>query len=519
MMTDSPDSTLSQSTGTASSQPTEMPSLGMTGVPASHPGEAPISRSADATTSQSTVASATQTWRTRRTRISAFTCAVAAILLVFALQGCASGDTAQDESSSTTTTTSSETDDSSTSSDASSTDTSEDTTSTTSATAPTKDDITIDQTLTNSEDGGHAITADGTSDSYSNTQVTKTGDSSDEDADFYGDNAAIFATNGATLTLSDMIIQTDGSHANAVFSYGSGTVVDISDSVIETTGNNSGGLMTTGGGTTNATNLSIYTTGNSSAAIRSDRGGGTVNVDGGSYTTDGTGSPVIYSTADITVSNALLTSTASQGVVVEGSNSVTLNNTDLVASNTTKNSSKSDYYQAIMIYQSMSGDASEGASSFTATGGTITNANGDIFFVNNTTTTITLTGVDITNNDTSGVFLRAAAAGWGKTGSNGGNVTLYANDQDIQGDMLVDDVSSLNAYLSDGSAFSGAINPSGQQGSVYVELSDGATWTLTGDSYVTSLTCDANSIDLNGHTLYVNGVAYTEGTASTGTAV
>lgn len=277
--------------------------------------------------------------------------------------------------------------------------------------------------------------------------------------------------------------------------------------------------MTTGGGTMNAENLTIHTTGNSSAAIRSDRGGGTVTVTGGSYTTDGTGSPVIYSTADITVNDAVLESTASQGVVVEGKNSVTLNNVDLIADNNTKNSDKSEWYQAVMIYQSMSGDAAEGESYFTMDGGSLTNRNGDIFFVNNTVTTITLSDADIVNEDGEGVFLRAAAAGWGSEGSNGGQVTLIASDQVIDGNMIVDDVSNLNLYLSDGSEFNGAINTDGQAGEVYVEISGGSKWVLTGDSYITSLTCDADSIDLNGHTLYVNGVAYEAGTASEGEAI
>ena len=316
-----------------------------------------------------------------------------------------------------------------------------------------------------------------------------------------------------------MVVKTNGTHANAVFSYGEGTTVNVSDSVIETTGNCSGGLMTTGGGTMNATNLNIHTTGNSSAAIRSDRGGGTVNVTGGSYTTDGTGSPAIYSTADITVSDANLASTASQGIVIEGKNSVTLNNVTLDASNTTKNSDKSEWYQAVMIYQSMSGDAAEGASSFTMNGGTLRNRNGDVFFVNNTVTTISLSGANIVNDDESGVFLRAAAAGWGNEGSNGGQVTLKADDQAIDGDMLVDSVSNLNLYLADGSTFTGAINPSGAEGEVYVELGGSSKWTLTADSYISSLTCDADSIDLNGHTLYVNGQAYEAGTASSGEAI
>ena len=389
----------------------------------------------------------------------------------------------------------------------------------TAGSAPQKSDITVNETVANSVDGEHAIEANGSTDSYANVEVDKTGDSnSGDEADFYGDNATVFATNGATLTLSNIIVESNGTHANGVFSYGEGTTVNISDSVIETQGNCSGGLMTTGGGTMNASNLRILTSGNSSAAIRSDRGGGTVNVDGGVYATSGTGSPVIYSTADITVSNSYLESSASQGIVVEGKNSVTLNNATVVADNNKKNSDKSDYYQAVMIYQSMSGDAANGEATFTMNDGSLANANGDVFFVNNTVATISLKNATITNNG-GGAFLRAAAAGWGSEGSNGGQVTLNASNQVINGDMVVDSVSNLNLYLADGSTFNGAINADGQAGDVYVELSGGSKWVLTGDSYIKSLTCDADSIDLNGHTLYVDGQAYTAGSASTGTAI
>ncbi len=370
----------------------------------------------------------------------------------------------------------------------------------------------------NSEDGGHAISEDGETADYSNAVVTKSGDSEGDEADFYGENSAIFATNGAQLTLSNMDITTDGTHANAVFSYGEGTSVNISDSTINTSGNCSGGLMTTGGGTMNASNLTIHTTGNSSAAIRSDRGGGTVTVTGGDYTTDGKGSPAVYSTADITVNDASLTSTESEGIVVEGKNSVTLNNVILNADHNQHNSDKSDNYHAVMIYQSMSGDADAGLSEFTANGGSITNANGDIFFVNNTATDITLSDVEITNNG-DGVFLRAVAAGWGNEGSNGGKVNLTATSQQIDGDMIVDDISILNLYLKDGSTFNGAINSDGTAGDVYVELSSGAKWILTSDSYIKSLTCDADSIDLNGHKLYIDGKEYTEGAVLKGDAI
>lgn len=378
------------------------------------------------------------------------------------------------------------------------------------------DDIRINEEINSSEDSEHAVEVSGGTESYSNIKVTKTGDSDEGDkADFYGDNSAIFATDGAELTLTNIIVDTDGKHANAVFSYGEGTTVTISDSVITTSGNCSGGLMTTGGGTMIASNLNIHTTGNSSAAIRSDRGGGTVIVTGGTYTTDGKGSPVIYSTADITVNDAVMESTSSQGIVIEGRNSVALNNVTLTADNNSKNSDKSSWYQAVMIYQSMSGDAAEGTAEFSMTGGSLTNINGDIFFVNNTRAVITLTGAEMINLDPDGVFLRAAAAGWGKEGSNGGKVNLYLKDQTLEGDIIVDSISIVNMYLGSGTVYSGAVNAD-DEGEVCVTVESGSKWILTGDSYISSLTCDAGAVDLNGYTLTVGGEVYNGG-ASSGT--
>ena len=221
----------------------------------------------------------------------------------------------------------------------------------------------------------HAILVNGTTKTYDDVNVTKTGDSSSEDADFYGTNAAILAENSGTLTLKNSTVTTNGSHANAVFSYGTGTTVNVSNTKITTSGNNSGGIMTTGGGTMNATDLTVNTSGNSSAAIRSDRGGGTVTVTNGTYKTTGVGSPVIYSTAAIGVTGATLTSTASEAVVIEGGNSVSLKNCTVTGDNTTKNG-QAKYLNNVLIYQSMSGDASSGSSSFTMNGGTMTSKSG-----------------------------------------------------------------------------------------------------------------------------------------------
>jgi hypothetical protein len=380
-------------------------------------------------------------------------------------------------------------------------------------------------TVTSSQSGGayssttggeNAVLVNGKTVTLTNPTVTKSGNSTGDDADFYGTNAAVLAENGATLTITGATVTTDGAHANAVFSYGSGTTVNISDSRITTTGNNSGGIMTTGGGTTNAEDLTVTTSGDSSAAIRSDRGGGDVNVTGGTYSTGGVGSPAIYSTADIDVEDAALASAVSEAVVVEGKNSVSLTNCTVTGDNTRTNGQATNL-QNVMIYQSMSGDASQGTAAFTMNGGSMTAKSGDMFYVTNTSCTIDLTGVNFTYAD--GDLLTVAAGPWGSSGSNGGSVTLTASAQTLKGTITVDSVSTLNLILKSASAYTGAVNSAGAAGKVYVEVPSGCTWTLTADSYVTSLTCVAGSIDLNGHTLYVNGTAYTASASSAGSTV
>ena len=109
-------------------------------------------------------------------------------------------------------------------------------------------DIDVNETISNDEDGGHAIVADDESLDYSKVLVTKTGDAEGDEADFYGENAAILAENGGALTLSSMVVKSDGEHANGVFCCGDGSEINISDSYIKTEGNFSGGIMTTSGG-------------------------------------------------------------------------------------------------------------------------------------------------------------------------------------------------------------------------------------------------------------------------------
>lgn len=352
--------------------------------------------------------------------------------------------------------------------------------------------------------------------------VIKTGNSDGGDnCSFYGVNAAVLVKDGSTTTIKGGTITTQGTGANGVFSYGGngghnggegdGTTVVIADTKITTTGDGSGGIMTTGGGVTKAKNLTVCTSGRSSAPIRTDRGGGTVTVEGGSYTSNGLGSPVIYSTANVTVSDAVLTSNMSEGVCIEGKNSITLNGCRMTVSNTQRNG-HAQFLDAIMIYQSFSGDADSGQSHFTMNGGSLTNKRGHLFHVTNTDAVITLNNVTLTNEDEDNVLLSVCADGWQGAANK---ATLNVSHQQLEGAILVGSDSELTLTLADGSTFTGFISGnitnaagnsvSSETGIVNVALGDDCIWTLTADTYITSLTGDTARINTNGHRLFVNG--------------
>ncbi|MFQ6976274.1 MAG: right-handed parallel beta-helix repeat-containing protein [Oscillibacter sp.] len=207
----------------------------------------------------------------------------------------------------------------------------------TAATTISEDGTYSGGSYTSTGDDENALRVDGAAVTLDGVTVDKSAGvtSNTEDGEFYGMNAALLAMNGATVTIKNATVTSSAQNGNGVFSYGSGTTVNISDSTITTTADNSGGIQTTGGGT--------------------------VNVSGGAYTSNGYNSPTVYSTADITVKNANLTANNSEALVIEGKNSITLEDCYVTGNmSDTKGTSSSENVHNVMIYQSMSGDADVG---------------------------------------------------------------------------------------------------------------------------------------------------------------
>ena len=387
----------------------------------------------------------------------------------------------------------------------------------TGATTVDGNEQTLDSSYTSTESDESAIlVTNGGNATINGATVDKSsGDSSNtENSEFYGVNSGILVQADSTATIKNATVSTSAKGSNAVFSTGENSKIYISDSTITTTGSSSSrGLDATYGGYIEADNVTITTQGGSCATLATDRGEGTVIANNSKLETNGAGSPIIYSTGNISIDNTTGTANGSQNVVIEGKNSATVTNSTLKASGA---GNRGDVDRAgVMIYQSMSGDASEGTGTFTAENSSLSimessdyYKSAPMFFVTNTDAVINLTNTKLSFG--SGVLLSAEGTSeWGNEGSNGGNVTLNATNQTLKGNIEVDKISTAAINLTK-STYEGTINGDNSAKEISLKLDKDSKITLTGDSYVTSLD-DADStysnIDFNGFTLYVNGKA------------
>ena len=383
----------------------------------------------------------------------------------------------------------------------------------------TVSDTSLESTGT---DENAALISNGAEVTFSNDAISRTSSDSQggDNSSFYGVGAAVLATDG-TAYVKDSTVTTDSKGGAGLFAYGDGTVY-VADTDITTQQDTSGGIHAAGGGKLYAWDLNVETNGESSAAIRSDRGGGTMVVDGGTYTSNGVGSPAVYCTADIAVNNAELTANGSEAVCIEGLNSLRLYNSNLTGN--MSDNDQNDTTWTVILYQSMSGDSEVGNSTFQMDGGTITSKNGGLFYTTNTECTITLKDVDITYNDDNEFFLQCTGnnnqRGWGQSGANGSDCNFTADSQDMKGNVIWDSISDLDFYMINGSTLEGAFvndeSNAGNGGDGYcnVVIDKDSTWTVTGDSTITSLSNAGTITDADGKTVSIvgtDGTTYVEG--------
>lgn len=299
--------------------------------------------------------------------------------------------------------------------------------------------------------------------------LSKTGTgTSGDNSSFYGNNSALYASgSNSTINMTGGTITTSSQGANAVFATNN-AVITVSDITIDNSQSVSRGLHATFGGTINASNVNITTRKATSSTVATDRGGGTVTVSGGTLTAMGDKSAVLYSTGVITANN--LTGVSEKGpiVTVEGANYAYVNDCQM-----TSGSSK----RGILLHQSNSGDA-EGTKPFatiTNSSLTLTDSNAPLCYVENCTATLTLT--DVTLKVPSGLLMSVPNSSKG----NGSTGTIVLE-------------TTKNSW-----EYAGTVE-TGTENKVAVTIGENVTWTLTADTYVTTLT-NNGVINKNGYSL------------------
>ena len=313
------------------------------------------------------------------------------------------------------------------------------------------------------------------------SKLSKTGDSSSADASNFTGQTAIILANNSNAVLENLTLTSDADGANAIFATGEKAQVTAKHIKIHTKNNSSRGLDATYGGTITAEDVDITTE-------------GAVIVNGAKIHTSGEGSPCIYSTGNIQLTNGEGVATGSEIAVVEGKNSITLQNANLTG----------HIKHGVMLYQSFSGDANVGVASFTAKDSVLNNnSSGPMFYITNTTAKAALENTTL--NQSGDILVKVTSDRWGSAGKNGGDFTLNAQNQQLKGQILANNISKVTLNLGEGSTFSGTINNDNQAEAANISLTKGASWQLTADAYVTTITdeqTDFSNIVSNKHNIY-----------------
>lgn len=331
-----------------------------------------------------------------------------------------------------------------------------------------------------------------------NSVFDKTGNTtSNDNSNFHGQNAVVLGIDGSQINIKGSNITSNSNGSNAVFATGEGSVITVENTNIHTKSDSSRGLDSTYKGTVNGKHLTITTEGAHSATLATDHGEGTITAEAAKLTTSGEGSPIIYSTGNITADYITGEAKNSEIGVVEGKNSITLTNSNVTGYKD----------NGFMLYQSFSGDAESGIARLKAENNALTShATGAFIYVNNTTAEVDLTGNTISTPNTTTLVKATADSRWGKTGENGGHLTLHTSNQSLNGNIVADAISTIALDMTNGSNLVGAVNTNNTAKEVTVKLSKDSSWTLTGDSYVKSLTNEdttGSNIHLNGYKLVV----------------
>ncbi|MDD4604571.1 MAG: T9SS type A sorting domain-containing protein [Bacteroidales bacterium] len=300
-----------------------------------------------------------------------------------------------------------------------------------------------------------------------NCIMTKSGDASNvNNSSQYGTNAGILAMSSGQVTISGGSVTTNASGANGIFATGSGSSITMSNGTINASGASAHGVDCTYGGAIILNNVDITTTGSNSSALATDFGGGTVTVTGGtivaSATESGSHSAGLYSTGNITVSNANISSSGDCGGVIDGANSISLTNTSLTGA-----------LHGIKIWKTA---PMSGVATVTISSGSLNATNGDAFYVtgetgNGASASLTMSGGATVNPGTDNIVNVLTSS----------TASFTADGETITGNFNADATSTLSVLLKNGTDLTGSAQNTG------ITIDATSSWVVNANSVMTTV--------------------------------
>ena len=342
----------------------------------------------------------------------------------------------------------------------------------------------------------------------------ESGETTDKESSiYYGLNSAVIVKDGSSMELIDSDITTNVSYSSAFFLTGLNGTAKLDNINISTNKEYSNGLVSSDYGSITALDLDITTKGDNSTSLKSITSNSEINIEDSYLYTEGLYSPLIYSSGKINLTNTDGTALNSNIATIEGSNSITITDSKLTTEHITNNNNPAGIY--IYNEQSKSISADYTNATFTSTSSRLTIKETDnyesipMFYVTNIKATINITDteLDYSNN----ILLKVVGNDtYGDIGNNGGEVTFTATDQELKGNIEIDDISKVRFNLNN-SHYEGQINGNDSSKAVDITFDKTSTWTLTGDSYINTLTIQngkisrlSRSIKSNGYDIYYN---------------
>ncbi|MEG0829380.1 MAG: hypothetical protein RSD88_01975 [Anaerovoracaceae bacterium] len=314
--------------------------------------------------------------------------------------------------------------------------------------------------------------------------LTKSGKTSSNDkSNFYGLNGICTITTQSTADFMDSKLTSSSKGCSGLIATGTGARINANNVTINTSGDSSLGLNSTYNGTIVANKMKIKTLGDYAPSVATAQTHGIIHLSNSTLKSTGISSPCLYSTGEIVATNVTGNTSASEIAVVEGKHNITLKNCRLTGSGD----------NGIVLYTPASSEEEEGTASFTSRGSTLkTKSIGPMFYVTNTPAKITLQNSNLIY--TSGILAKAS-----------GDLALKGIHQKLKGDITCDNISTIDLRLTNDTTYKGAVNTKNSGGKVTVSLDKSSSWTVTNDSYVTTITNEATScrnIKTNGSNVY-----------------